>query len=177
MYNNTQDDCRMMRDMLMRRFKDASELDFPNLIIIDGGMNQLSAAKNVLIELEVKDVDIIAIVKGDGRKEMNDKFIMQSGSILNADLKNESLKYIQRLRNEAHKFAINKYRKLHRNTLKSSLSNISGVGNKKAKLLLNIFGSYEKLSNVSADEIFQVPGIGEKLGKKIYNYLHDVKDL
>ena len=172
------DDYGMLKEVLFRRFSKAVKeksgaLSLPDLIMIDGGKGQYSVSRSMLNELKLKKIPIIAIAKGKNRNAGNETLHYE-----NKEYKFEKndplLFFIQRLRDEAHRFAISTHRaKRKKNLSKSLLDQITGVGKLRKKALLNHFGSARAVESASFEEIKLVEGIEDNIAKKIYNYFHE----
>ena len=173
-----QDDFAMMKEVLTRRFKRAmlekgSYLTLPDLILIDGGKGQYSSAKEVLDEFGLHDVPMIAIAKGKMRNSGNETFFYE-GKSFKFEKNDPTLFFMQRLRDEAHRFAITAHRaKRAKGIRKSLLDQIEGIGSIRKRALLNHFGSARAVESASFDEIKSVQGVEEKVAKKIYNFFHE----
>jgi len=175
---NEQDDYGMMKEVLNRRFKKAIQekdnyLSFPDLVLIDGGKGQYSSARETLNELGLHDIPIIAIAKGKFRNSGDETFFYNGKSF--KFLKNDpTLFFLQRIRDEAHRFAISAHRaKRKKGISKSLLDQIEGIGSIRKRALLNHFGSARAVESASLDEIKSVEGVEEKVAKKIYNFFHE----
>jgi len=173
-----QDDYGMMKEVLNRRFKRAIQekngyLSLPDLVLIDGGKGQYSVARKTLNELGVYDIPIIAIAKGKLRNSGDETFFHNGKRF--KFLKNDpTLFFLQRLRDEAHRFAISAHRaKRKKGISKSLLDQIEGIGSIRKRSLLNHFGSARAVESASLDEIKSVEGVEEKVAKKIYNFFHE----
>ena len=176
--NYKQDDYGMIKEVLGRRFKRAIQekdnyLTFPDLILIDGGKGQYSSAREVLNELGLNEIPIIAIAKGKFRNSGNETFFHNGKEF--KFLKNDpTLFFLQRVRDEAHRFAISAHRaKRKAGISKSLLDQIDGIGSTRKRALLNHFGSARAVESASLDEIKSVEGVEEKVAKKIYNFFHE----
>ncbi len=175
---NKQDDYGMMKEVLNRRFKRAIQekdnfLSFPDLILIDGGKGQYSIARNVMNELGLYDIPIIAIAKGKNRNSGNENFFY-NGKEYKFEKNDPTLFFLQRLRDEAHRFAISAHRSKRKKGIKKSLlDQINGIGLIRKRALLNHFGSATAVESASLDEIKSVEGVEEKVAKKIYNFFHE----
>jgi len=173
-----QDDFAMLKEVLTRRFKRAmlergNYLTLPNLILIDGGKGQYSVAKEVLNEFGLYDLPMIAIAKGKLRNSGDETFFY-NGKSFKFDKNDPTLFFMQRLRDEAHRFAINSHRaKRAKGIRKSILDQIEGIGSIRKRALLNHFGSARAVESASFDEIKLVEGVEEKVAKKIYNFFHE----
>jgi len=175
---NEQDDYGMMREVLNRRFKKAVQekdnyLTMPDLVLIDGGKGQYSVARETLNELGLHDIPIIAIAKGKLRNSGNETFF-HNGKEVKFEKNDPTLFFLQRIRDEAHRFAISAHRaKRKRGINKSLLDQIDGIGSVRKRALLNHFGSARAIESASLDEIKTVEGVEEKVAKKIYNFFHE----
>ena len=173
-----QDDCAMIKEVLSRRFKRAllekdNYLSIPDLLLIDGGKGQYSAAKEVLSEFGIHDLPMIAIAKGKQRNAGNETFFY-NGKSYKFEKNDSTLFFLQRLRDEAHRFAISSHRlKRKRGIRKSLLDQIDSIGSIRKRSLLNHFGSARAVESASLDEIKSVEGVEEKVAKKIYNFFHE----
>ena len=175
---NEQDDYGMMREVLNRRFKRAIQekdnyLSFPDLVIVDGGKGQYSVARDSLNELGLHEIPIIAIAKGKFRNSGNETFF-HNGKEYKFNKNDPTLFFLQRIRDESHRFAISAHRaKRKRGISKSLLDQIEGIGSIRKRALLNHFGSARAVESASLDEIKSVDGVEEKVAKKIYNFFHE----
>jgi excinuclease ABC subunit C len=173
-----QDDFAMLKEVLSRRFKRAilekgNYLTLPDLILIDGGKGQYSSAKEVLDELGLHDLPMIAIAKGKFRNSGDETFFY-NGKSYKFEKNDPTLFFMQRLRDEAHRFAITSHRaKRAKGLSKSLLDQIDGIGAIRKRALLNHFGSARSVESASFDEIKSVEGVEEKVAKKIYNFFHE----
>ena len=175
---NEQDDYGMMREVLNRRFKRAIQekdnyLTFPDLVLVDGGKGQYSVARETLNELGLHDLPIVAIAKGKFRNSGNETFFHNGKEY--KFLKNDpTLFFLQRIRDESHRFAISAHRaKRKKGISKSLLDQIEGIGSIRKRALLNHFGSARAVESASLDEIKSVEGVEAKVAKKIYNFFHE----
>ena len=175
---NEQDDYGMMKEVLNRRFKKAIQekdnyLSFPDLVLIDGGKGQYSTARETLNELGLHDIPIIAIAKGKFRNSGDETFF-HNGKSFKFQKNDPTLFFLQRIRDEAHRFAISAHRaKRKKGISKSLLDQIEGIGSIRKRALLNHFGSARAVESASLDEIKTVEGVEEKVAKKIYNFFHE----
>jgi len=173
-----QDDYGMIKEVLERRFKRAIQekgnfLTFPDLVLIDGGKGQYSSARETMNDLGLNEIPVIAIAKGKYRNSGNETFFHNSKEFKFA--KNDpTLFFLQRIRDEAHRFAISAHRaKRKKGISKSLLDQINGIGTVRKRALLNHFGSARSVESASLDEIKSVEGVEEKVAKKIYNFFHE----
>ena len=174
----TNDDYGMMKEVLFRRFSKAvkeksGSLSLPDLILVDGGKGQYSVSREILNELGLHDLPILAVAKGKRRNAGEEKIYHEGKEyILN---KNDPLLFfIQRLRDEAHRFAISTHRaKRKKNLSKSLLDQIQGIGKQRKRALLNHFGSARAVESASLDDLKSIEGIEDNIANKIYNYFHE----
>ena len=174
----TNDDYGMMKEVLFRRFSKAvkeksGSLSLPDLILVDGGKGQYSVSREVLNELGLHDLPILAVAKGKKRNAGEEKIYHETKEYILR--KNDPLLFfIQRLRDEAHRFAISTHRaKRKKNLSKSLLDQIQGIGKQRKRALLNHFGSARSVESASFDDLKSVEGIEDNIAKKIYNYFHE----
>ena len=172
------DDYGMLKEVLFRRFsraikENSGALSLPDLVMVDGGKGQYSVSREILDELKLYKIPIIAIAKGKNRNAGNETMYFENKQY--KFLKNDPvLFFIQRLRDEAHRFAISTHRaKRKKNLSKSLLDQIAGIGKQRKKALLNHFGSARAVESASFDEIKIVQGIEDNIAKKIYDYFHE----
>ena len=173
-----QDDYGMIKEVLSRRFKRAIQekgnfLSFPDLVLIDGGKGQYSSARETLNELQLNDIPVVAIAKGKFRNSGNETFF-HNGKEYKFSRNDPALFFLQRIRDEAHRFAISAHRVRRKKGLsRSLLDQIDGIGSIRKRALLNHFGSARAVESASLDEIKSVDGVQEKVAKKIYNFFHE----
>ena len=173
-----QDDYGMIKEVLNRRFKRAIQekdnyLSFPDLVLIDGGKGQYSSARQTMNNLGLDEIPVIAIAKGKFRNSGNETFFY-NGKEFKFAKNDPSLFFLQRIRDEAHRFAISAHRaKRKKGISKSLLDQIEGIGAIRKRALLNHFGSARSVESASLDEIKSVDGVEEKVAKKIYNFFHE----
>jgi len=172
------DDYGMMKEVLKRRFSRAlkeekSTLALPDLILIDGGKGQYSISREVLNDLGLHQLPIIAIAKGKNRNAGDETFFHE-GKTIKLKKNDPTLFFLQRLRDEAHRFAISAHRSKRRKNLKKSLlDQISGIGKGRKRALLNHFGSAKSVESASFEDLKSVEGIEEKVAKKIHDFFHE----
>ncbi len=175
---NEQDDYGMIKEVLTRRFKRAMQekdnyLAFPDLVLIDGGKGQYSSARETLNELGLYDIPVVAIAKGKFRNSGNETFF-HNGKEFKFEKNEPTLFFLQRIRDEAHRFAVSAHRNRRKKGLsKSLLDQIDGIGSIRKRALLNHFGSARAVESASLDEIKSVDGVEEKVATKIYNFFHE----
>ncbi len=162
------------QEMMRRRLaklgtEEEARFPKPDLIIIDGGKGQLSAVKEVFDEAGITDIELIALAE---REE--EVFTLFSEESIRIDHRDYALKMLQRIRDEAHRFAITYFRSLHsKRNLASVLQEIDGVGKKKQKALMEKFGTIDKIISATEEELCQAEGIGPELAKKIWSYFRE----
>jgi excinuclease ABC subunit C len=161
------DDFASLAEVIERRFKNTQEL--PNLIMIDGGKGQLSAVVAVLEKMQLLEkLTVISLAKQ--REEI---FIPKTSQPLTTDLDQPGVQLLRRLRDEAHRFAITFHRQQRlKQSRRSHLDEISGLGFQRQKILLSHFHSIDYIREASLQQLAEVPGIGANLAQKIYNYFH-----
>ena len=163
------DDFASMEEVVRRYFRRRrdEQKPLPDLAVIDGGKGQLSAATSALASLEIEDVAVIALAK---REE--EVFVPGSGEPILLDRRNRALHLLQRIRDEAHRFAVRYNRKLRsKRTIRSELGEIPGIGPQRQQVLLRRFGSVKGLRQATRDEIAHIPGFSEALASRILTYL------
>jgi excinuclease ABC subunit C len=172
------DDYGMMYEVLLRRYKKAvEENNLPDLVLLDGGRGQLNVAQEVFKELQVKEIDLISLAKErtlEGPRKTEEKvfhpqykeaFVLGKGSAL--------LHFLDRIRDEAHRFAITYHKKIRsKETIKSLLGGIPGIGAVRQKELLKFLGSLEKVKEASLEELSQVPKMNLKSAQILHAFFH-----
>jgi len=174
------DDYAMMREMLTRRFARAQKEDperergqWPDLVLIDGGAGQLAAAEAALAELGIDDVALCAIAKGPDRDAGRERFFCPGRSPFSLEPKDPVLYYLQRLRDEAHRFAIGTHRaKRSADIARSPLDEVPGIGGKRKRALLLHFGSARSVAAAGLADLESVAGISKAVARKIYDHFH-----
>jgi excinuclease ABC subunit C len=174
------DDYAMMREVLQRRFaralKDDPERDrgiWPDLVLIDGGLGQLNAAQDVFDELGIDDIVIAAIAKGPDRNAGRERFFLPGRAPFSLDPRDSVLYFLQRLRDEAHRFAIGTHRAKRTKALgRSPLDDIAGIGARRKRALLHHFGSARAVARAGLGELERVVGISQTVAKKVYDHFH-----
>jgi excinuclease ABC subunit C len=146
----------------------------PDVLLIDGGKGQLSRAEAALQALQINDIPLIGVAKGAGRRSGEETLYLSSaGDVLPLDSINPTFHLIQRVRDEAHRFAITRHRqKRAKRRLVSQLDDIPGVGEKRKQALLRHFGHVTAIKNASIEDLSKVPGISLKLAEKIFESFH-----
>lgn len=171
------DDYGMMREVMTRRFagNTGSLQQDPDLILIDGGQGQLKVVMEVLADLKKRNIPVIAISKGPDRNAGRETFWQEGHNPLSFPKNSPVLFYLQRLRDEAHRFAITGNRSRRESGMTTSvLDQLPGIGPKRKKALLHFFGSAKAVMRAGINDLKRVEGISEDLAEKIYNYLHEI---
>jgi excinuclease ABC subunit C len=180
------DDFGMMREVLTRRFKRLrgaeddpaaaggdTSAEWPDLVLIDGGRGQLNAALAVLEELGLDDIPMVGVAKGPDRNAGREVFHLPEGRELSLEHGSAALFYLQRLRDEAHRFAIGAHRQKRAAALeKSPLDDVPGIGPTRKKALLMHFGSARAVSRAGVADLAKVAGVSETLAQAIYDHFH-----
>jgi excinuclease ABC subunit C len=175
------DDYAMMREVFRRRFGRALKEDperarglWPDLVLIDGGQGQLTVAQQVFAELGIADLPIVSIAKGPDRNAGRERFFMPGRPPLSLEPRDPVLYFLQRLRDEAHRFAIGAHRAKRAKAIgRSPLDEIPGIGAKRKHALLHHFGSARAVARAGLTEIERVAGISKTVAKKVYDHFHD----
>ncbi|MBM3632523.1 MAG: excinuclease ABC subunit UvrC [Alphaproteobacteria bacterium] len=170
------DDYEMMREVLYRRFARADEKNWvlPDLILIDGGQGQLNVALKVIQELDVDGITVVGIAKGPERNAGKERFFQKGRDNFTLSENDPLMHFLQRLRDEAHRFAIGTHRaKRAKSLIQSKLDEIPGIGPARKKALLNHFGSVRGVAVATIQDLQLVEGINKFVAKKIYAYFHD----
>src|SRR5512139_3314841 len=188
------DDYGMMREVLQRRFKrlleenprtvvndvlasikgDGEDQPWPDLLLIDGGQGQLNAAQETLTALGISDVPIVAIAKGPDRDAGRETFFMAGCQPFKLPPRDPLLYFIERLRDEAHRFAIGSHRARRKKDIREAgLQEIPGIGPTRKRALLRHFGTVKAIERASLPDLAQVPGISAETARKIYEFFHE----
>src|SRR5918997_1208191 len=174
------DDFAMMREVLERRFArlekedpDRASGEWPDLLIIDGGKGQLSAACEVLEDMGVHDIPVVAVSKGPDRNAGRETFHLPGGRELSMPPNSALLFYLQRLRDEAHRFAIGTHRaKRAKSLTTSTLDEVPGIGPNRKRALLMHFGTARAVKGAALDDLEKAPGISKATARQLYDYFH-----
>lgn len=174
------DDYGMMREVLRRRFsrlvkeEEAGEdVERPDLVLIDGGTGQLAEAVKIMTELGVHDIPVVGVAKGPDRDAGLERFFIPGKPPFMLPLKSPSLYYLQRLRDEAHRFAIGAHRtRRAMDVKKNPLDEIDGVGPGRKKALLHAFGSARGVSRAGVADLLKVDGVNQALAERIHAFFH-----
>jgi excinuclease ABC subunit C len=182
------DDYAMMREVLQRRFKrllkpaegedkkprdDDSFPQWPDLVIIDGGRGQLNAAREILTELGVDKVTLLGVAKGPDRDAGRETLFMVDREAIKLEPRDPVLYFIQRLRDEAHRFVIGSHRKLRKKDIREAgLQEIPGIGPSRKRALLLHFGTLKEIERASIADLGKVPGVSAESARRIFEYFH-----
>lgn len=174
------DDFAMMREVLGRRFArlekedpDRSRGEWPDLLLIDGGKGQLSSVCEVLEDAGVHDVPVIGVSKGPDRHAGRETFHFPNGRELTLPPNSPTLFYLQRLRDEAHRFAIGAHRtKRAKSLVSSTLDDVPGIGPGRKRALLMHFGTARAVKAAALEDLAKVPGISGATARGLYDYFH-----
>lgn len=174
------DDYGMLKQVLIRRFQKALAQDqddtsrWPEVVLIDGGKGQLSTAQATFADLGVYDVHLIAIAKGPDRHAGRETFYMNGRAPFQLPPTHKILYYLQRLRDEAHRFAIGAHRARRIKAISASkLDDLPGIGRLRKRALLQHFGSAKAVEGAGVKDLEGVEGISKNLARKIYEHFHD----
>ncbi|GAA4221355.1 excinuclease ABC subunit UvrC [Sphingomonas endophytica] len=177
----TDDDYAMMREVLTRRFARALEEDpdrdgetWPDLVLLDGGRGQLNAAKAVLEDLGIEDVCLVGVAKGPHHgREGREVFHLMDGRELTLPVNAPLLFYLQRLRDEVHRFAIGAHRAKRAKAIGASpLDEVPGIGPARKKALLMHFGTGRAVRNASLEDLRKAPGVSAAVAQQVYDFYH-----
>ena len=174
------DDYGMMREVLTRRFSRALKEDpgregggWPDLVILDGGRGQLTVAEQVLAELGLTDIPLVAVAKGPDRDAGRERITLPGRDSFMLEPRDPLLYFLQRLRDEAHRFAIGTHRRGRAKArLTSALDSVPGIGAKRKKALLLHFGSAAAVARAGLADLAQVPGISAAVARKVHDHFH-----
>ena len=175
------DDFGMMKEVIKRRFSrlikedpDRTSGSWPDLLLIDGGAGQVSAVHEILTELGVDDVSMVGVAKGVDRDHGKEEFYVVGKPVFALQRNDPVLYFVQRLRDEAHRFAIGTHRsKRAKAFVANPLDDITGVGASRKRALLAHFGSAKAISRANLADLKAVEGVSDALAEKIYDYFHE----
>ena len=195
------DDYGMMREVLERRFRrlrdespraapdagaaaerderdrdgsDGEESPWPDLVLIDGGQGQLAAARETLAALGIADMPLVAVAKGVDRDAGRETFFVPGRAPFRLPPRDPILYFVERLRDEAHRFAIGSHRQKRRRDIRESgLQEIPGIGPTRKRALLHHFGTLKAIERASLADLARVPGVSADIARKIYDYFHE----
>jgi excinuclease ABC subunit C len=191
------DDYAMMREVLQRRFKrllsppevdtgkdagkdtakpkadDDSFPQWPDLVIIDGGRGQLNAAREIFQDLGLTQVALLGVAKGPDRDAGRETLFMPDREAIKLEPRDPVLYFIQRLRDEAHRFVIGSHRKLRKKDIREAgLQEIPGIGPSRKRALLHHFGTLKEIERASIADLGKVPGVSAESARKIFEFFH-----
>ncbi|PLX30220.1 MAG: excinuclease ABC subunit C [Alphaproteobacteria bacterium] len=164
------DDYGMMTEVFQRRFRNASQKDMPDLVLVDGGRGQLNTALKVLNSYNLETV-CVGVAKGEERNAGKETLVFTDGTSKLVEKNSPVTYFIQRLRDEAHRYAIGTHRKGRAKKMtQSSLMDLPGIGAKRKKSLMIYFGSHEAIKRAGIEDLERVSGISKSLAQSIYHY-------
>jgi excinuclease ABC subunit C len=184
------DDYAMMREVLQRRFKrlltpaneddaakrkadDDSFPQWPDLVIIDGGRGQLNAVREIFEGMGLSQVSLLAVAKGPDRDAGRETLFMPDRDAIKLEPRDPVLYFIQRLRDEAHRFVIGSHRKLRKKDIREAgLQEIPGIGPSRKRALLHHFGTLKEIERASIADLGKVPGVSAESARKIFEFFH-----
>jgi excinuclease ABC subunit C len=153
---------------------DEAESPWPDLVIIDGGRGQLSAAQETLTALGIIDVPLVAVAKGADRDAGMETFFLPGRDPFKLKPRDPLLYFIERLRDEAHRFAVGSHRiRRRRDIREAGLQEIPGIGPTRKRALLHHFGTLKAIERAAPADLAKVPGISAETARKIYDFFHD----
>jgi excinuclease ABC subunit C len=174
------DDYGMMKEVLLRRFRKGDDL--PDLVLVDGGRGQLNVARQVFEELKIREVELLSLAKERNREESGPHepekteekiFRPDSPEPILLDRSPAVLTFLDRVRDEAHRFAVAYHQKVRgKEAMGSRLAEVPGVGANRRRELLNFFGSMEKISEASPEELLRVPSMNRRAAEAVYDFFH-----
>ncbi|MCK1390140.1 excinuclease ABC subunit UvrC [Bradyrhizobium sp. 1] len=181
------DDFAMMREVLERRFKrlinppeegaaktkDDDFPQWPDLVIIDGGRGQLNAVREIFTNLGLTQVSLMSVAKGPDRDAGRETLFMPEREAIKLEPRDPVLYFIQRLRDEAHRFVIGSHRKLRKKDIREAgLQEIAGIGPSRKRALLHHFGTLKEIERASIADLGKVPGVSAESARRIFEYFH-----
>jgi len=179
------DDYGMMREVLQRRFKRLMSADagaqtkdddvpqWPDLVIIDGGLGQLNAVRQIFDELGVAGVSLMSVAKGPDRDAGRETLFLPDRPAIKLEPRDPVLYFIQRLRDEAHRFVIGSHRKLRKKDIREAgLQEIPGIGPARKRALLHHFGTLKEIERASLADLGKVPGVSAESARRIHDFFH-----
>jgi excinuclease ABC subunit C len=153
---------------------EVSDSPWPDLVIIDGGRGQLTAAQATLASLGLNDVPLVAIAKGPERDAGRETFFVPGREPFKLRPRDPVLYFVQRLRDEAHRFAVGSHRTRRRKDIRESgLQEIAGVGPARKRALLQHFGTLKAIERASPADLAKVEGVSAEMARKIYDFFHE----
>lgn len=168
----TNDDFAMMREFLERRLKHADDWGLPDVLLIDGGAGQLSAVQSILDKMGI-DLVTVGIAKGENRNAGQERLFIKGKDPITLSHNDALLHFLQRIRDEAHRFAIGTHRQKRQKALhQSRLDDVPGIGAQRKKLLLNHFGSVKNVARAAISDLERVEGISRTVAEKIYHFFN-----
>ena len=174
------DDYGMMREVLRRRFgrmvkeeEEGQTPPRPDLVLIDGGAGQLAVVVETMADLGVDDIQVVGVAKGPDRDAGLERFFVPGQTPFMLEPKSPVLYFLQRLRDEAHRFAIGAHRTRRTMEMKRNpLDEIEGIGAARKRALLHAFGSARGVSRADSADLMKVEGVSQAMAQRIYDYFH-----
>ena len=175
------DDFGMMKEVMTRRFTRLIKEDpertsesWPDLLLIDGGAGQVSAVAEILETLGIEDVPMVGVAKGVDRDHGKEEFYIPGRSVFALQRNDAVLYFVQRMRDEAHRFAIGTHRAKRAKAISENpLDDIAGIGASRKRALLAHFGSAKAVSRANLADLKAVDGISAAMAEKIYDFFHE----
>ena len=175
------DDFGMMKEVLLRRFKrllkedpDRSKGDWPDLLLIDGGAGQVSAVREIMEEMGVGDITMVGVAKGVDRNAGKEEFYRTGMPVKALPHNDPVLYFVQRMRDEAHRFAIGTHRAKRSKAIGATpLDDVQGVGATRKRALLAHFGSAKAVARANLADLKAVDGISDNMAETIYDFFHE----
>ena len=186
------DDYGMMREVLQRRFKRLLSADagaqakdqvkdddvpqWPDLVIIDGGLGQLNAVREIFNDLGISDVALMSVAKGPDRDAGRETLFLPDRPAIKLEPRDPVLYFIQRLRDEAHRFVIGSHRTLRKKDIREAgLQEIPGIGPARKRALLHHFGTLKEIERASLADLGKVPGVSAESARRIHDFFHPIR--
>ncbi len=171
---NSGNDIGSMAELIRRRFSIDKQKEIPSLVIIDGGKTHLSSAVKEFRKLGINKVNVISISKGVRRKALFDSIHLVNGQTIPINEGSAFNHFIQEIRDETHRYAITSLKKKRsKSSISSSIDGLSGIGQRRKKLLLRYFGSLEQIKRASVDDLCEVSSIGKNTAQLIFKQIHN----
>jgi excinuclease ABC subunit C len=151
-----------------------AESPWPDLVLIDGGRGQLAAAQETLAALGIADLPLVAIAKGADRDTGRESFFIPGRAPFRLKPRDPALYFVERLRDEAHRFAVGSHRARRRRDIREAgLQEIPGIGPGRKRALLQHFGTLKAIERASAADLAKVQGVSAEIARKIYDFFHE----
>jgi excinuclease ABC subunit C len=152
----------------------AEDSPWPGLVVIDGGRGQLTAAQETLAALGITDIPLLAVAKGPDRDAGLETFFVPGREPFKLRPRDPVLYFVQRLRDEAHRFAVGSHRVRRRRDIREAgLQEIPGIGPTRKRALLHHFGTLKAIERAALSDLAKVPGISAETARKVYDFFHE----